>query len=84
MNLDKIINDVEEIPDITDRCIAYANVISYLKRLRAVYYFNDSEVEFENDINKLLLDKQHCEIDNAINKIKEMITINVDINKFIQ
>ena len=84
MNLDKIINDVEEIHDITDRCIAYANVISYFNHLRAVYYFNNSQVEFENDINKLLLDKQHAEIDNAIIKLKEMITINIGVNKLIQ
>ncbi len=83
MNIDHIINDIENLPEIADRCIFYSEVILYLKDVKANYYFIESSIQWKNDIRADIIKDVHDGIDNNITKLKEMIKLNVNFTKLI-
>lgn len=83
MNIDSVINDIENITDIADRCVAYSEVIIHLQTVRNYMAFRPETPEWKNHINTMITDNSIAYIDVQIDKIKNMVRLNVEVTKLI-
>ena len=83
MDINNIINDIENMGDISDRCICYSEVIIHLRNIKSTYYFIESPVAWKNDINEKILKVLNDTVDEKILEMKKMIKLNVEINKLV-
>jgi len=83
MNITNIINDIENIDNITDRCISYSEVIIHLQIVKKTYYFQHTGIPWKDDINNKIIATISDTIDTKINELRDMIELNVDVKKLI-
>lgn len=77
MNLNKLYESIEGIEDVADRCIAYSEVIIYLKGLKEVINFQQQDVQWKEIINQQLLYDIRKELDNKVKEVRNFIEFNV-------
>lgn len=77
MNIDDIIVMLEDKKDKIDRAIAYAEVISYLKSLKAVVRFDESNSNWKNHINDSIVNLITDDINKSLVRIEEMFATNL-------
>jgi len=83
MDLFNIICDIENIDNATDRCIAYSEVIIHFKMLKDSYYFQESRIDWKNEVNVAIIKDFHSIIDTNILELKNMIKINIEFKNTI-
>jgi len=81
MDLNNVINNIENIDNLPDRCIAYAEVILHLRMVRESLIFRRDTPEWKNEINDMLTNDSKADIDKQIEHLKNMIDLNVKVNK---
>lgn len=77
MNLNKLYESIEDIKDVTDRCVAYSEVIIYLKGLKECINFQQQDTAWKELINKQLLHDIRRELDKKVDEVKSFIDFNV-------
>ena len=80
MNLTDVIAEIEDMDNLTDRCIAYGEVVGHLNNMKAASVYQPMDKRWKTVINKEISESTHKFIDAGIKRVYEMVELNINVN----
>lgn len=77
MDLTNIYTSIEEMDDKTNKCLAYCEIILYLKEIVSSLNFKPTGVSWKDNINNMIIQDSVNEINAKIKELKNFVEFNV-------
>lgn len=77
MDLTPIYTSIEEMDDKVDKCLAYTEMILYLKEVSQSIGFKDTGITWKDNINKMIIQDSINEINSKIKELRNFVEFNV-------